>query len=233
MVGVTCAQMDPSNSSWVSPNRKQRFTGSLPRPVGNRRLTSSRTPSTPTTGGEDGCRAGLVVKADVTAGDRNPKHRTAIRQTAHGLGELPHHPGSSGRAEVQAVGDRNGVAPVTATLRYASARASWAPMYRSSCCSAPTHQSIPRRRDRLSRRFATRHRRHARRGRCSPDVAVVLLGDECPAAGADYPAAQVKSPSAHRRMTASKLGRGVGNEVVLPIRPRQRTVVMGPSTVPK
>ena len=64
----------------------------LPSAVGMRRATSSMTPSTPTTGrGQDRRRPGLVVEADVAAGDRNPQGRTAIGEAAHRLRELPHH----------------------------------------------------------------------------------------------------------------------------------------------
>ncbi|SKS12455.1 Uncharacterised protein [Mycobacteroides abscessus subsp. abscessus] len=47
---ATCAQIDPSNSSAVSPSRISVSPGSVPNPVGMRRFTSSITPSTPTTG---------------------------------------------------------------------------------------------------------------------------------------------------------------------------------------
>ncbi len=50
--------------------------------------------------------AGLVVEADVPAGDRRAQGQAAVGQPAHGLGELPHHAGVLGRAEVEAVGHR-------------------------------------------------------------------------------------------------------------------------------
>ena len=58
-------------------------------------------------GGQDRRRPSLVVKADVAAGDRYAKGRAAIGQSAHGLRELPHHPGILRRTEVEAVGDRD------------------------------------------------------------------------------------------------------------------------------
>ena len=61
--------------------------------------------------------AGLVVEADVAAGDRQAQLAAAVGQAADGLGELPHHLGLLGGAEVQAVGDASGLAPETATLR--------------------------------------------------------------------------------------------------------------------
>ena len=104
--GSTCDQIEPSNSSWVSPSRISVSPGSRPRPVGMRRCTSSITPSTPTTGvGRIGVRAGLVVEADVAAGDRDAEGGAAVREAAHGLLELPHHARILGRTEVQAVGD--------------------------------------------------------------------------------------------------------------------------------
>ena len=58
-------------------------------------------------GGQDRRRSGLVVEADVAAGDRNAQCRTAIGETADRLGELPHHAGILRRAEVEAVGHRD------------------------------------------------------------------------------------------------------------------------------
>ena len=46
--------------------------------------------------GKNRHRPGLVVKADVAAGDRNAQRRTAIRLATHRLRELPHHPGVFG-----------------------------------------------------------------------------------------------------------------------------------------
>ena len=51
-------------------------------------------------------RAGLVVEADVAAGDRDAQRLAAVGQPAHRLGELPHHRRVLRRAEVQAVGHR-------------------------------------------------------------------------------------------------------------------------------
>src|ERR1700754_2540266 len=42
-------------------------------------------------GGQDWGGAGLVVEADVAAGDRNAKRRTAVGEAPDGLAELPHH----------------------------------------------------------------------------------------------------------------------------------------------
>ena len=58
-------------------------------------------------GRQDRRRPGLVVEADVAAGDRNAKCRTTIGEPADGLAELPHDAGVLGRAEVEAVGDRD------------------------------------------------------------------------------------------------------------------------------
>ena len=59
------------------------------RPGGARRRC---TPSTPTTGvGWIAVVAGLVVEADVAAGDRHAQRGAAVGQPAHRLGELPHH----------------------------------------------------------------------------------------------------------------------------------------------
>src|SRR5581483_4836800 len=58
--------------------------------------------------GQDCSRTGLVVEADIAAGDRNAKRRTAVGDTADRLGELPHHTGVFRRSEVQAVGDGDG-----------------------------------------------------------------------------------------------------------------------------
>ena len=49
--------------------------------------------------------AGLVVEADVAAGDRQAELAAAVGQAADGLGELPHDLGLLRGAEVQAVGD--------------------------------------------------------------------------------------------------------------------------------
>ena len=54
-------------------------------------------------GGVNGRRPGLVVEADVPAGDRHAEGGAAVREPAHGLGELPHHRGVLRRAEIQAV----------------------------------------------------------------------------------------------------------------------------------
>ena len=55
--------------------------------------------------------AGLVVEADVAAGHRDAEHEAGVLEAAAGLGELPHHVGVLGRAEVQAVGDRERPGP--------------------------------------------------------------------------------------------------------------------------
>ena len=46
---------------------------------------------------------GLVVEADVSAGDRGSKFKTSIGQPPHRLAELPHHRRVLRGAEVQAV----------------------------------------------------------------------------------------------------------------------------------
>lgn len=79
-------------------------------------------------GGNDVGAVGLVVEADVTAGDRGAEGAAAVHQGDHGL-ELPHHARVFGAAEVEAVGDRDGFGTVTATLRYASHSANCAPRY--------------------------------------------------------------------------------------------------------
>ena len=104
----TCAQIEPSNSSRVSPSRISVSPGSVPKAgrdaaahvVDDAEHADHR-------GGQDRRGTGLVVEADVAAGDRNAQRRTAIRETADGLRELPHHAGVLGRAEVEAVGDRD------------------------------------------------------------------------------------------------------------------------------
>ncbi|CDZ90877.1 hypothetical protein RHRU231_760036 [Rhodococcus ruber] len=55
-------------------------------------------------GRQDRSGPGLVVEADVAAGDGNAELRAPVGETAHGLLELPHHARILGRAEVQAVG---------------------------------------------------------------------------------------------------------------------------------
>ncbi len=75
--------------------------------IGVRRATSSMTPSTPTTGRRvDRDVAGLVVEADVAAGDRDAELEAAVGEAGDGLRELPHDARVLGRAEVEAVGDR-------------------------------------------------------------------------------------------------------------------------------
>ena len=51
--------------------------------------------------------AGLVVEADVAAGDRDAELEAGVLEAAAGLGELPHHGRVLGRAEVEAVADRH------------------------------------------------------------------------------------------------------------------------------
>ena len=104
-------------------------------PDGMRRATSSMTPSTAIDGRRvDRHVAGLVVERDVAAGDGDAELEASVAEALDGLGELPHDLGVLGGAEVQAVGDgRRAPRPVTATLRYASARASFAPWRGSSC----------------------------------------------------------------------------------------------------
>ena len=53
---------------------------------------------------QDGRRTGLVVEADVAAGDRDAQLCAAVGQTAYGLLELPHHGGVLRGPEVEAVG---------------------------------------------------------------------------------------------------------------------------------
>lgn len=77
--------------------------------------------------GQDCRRTGLVVETHVATGHRNPEVRTAIGQTADRLRELPHHAGVLGEPKFRQLVTATGVAPVTATLRYASANASCAP----------------------------------------------------------------------------------------------------------
>ena len=55
--------------------------------------------------GQDGRLAGLVVEADVAAGHRDAELEAGVLQPAARLGELPHHVGVLGRAEVEAVRD--------------------------------------------------------------------------------------------------------------------------------
>ncbi|OIQ79797.1 hypothetical protein GALL_384550 [mine drainage metagenome] len=50
--------------------------------------------------------AGAVVQRDVPAGDRDAEGLAGVRETLDGLHELPHRVRVLGRAEVQAVGDR-------------------------------------------------------------------------------------------------------------------------------
>lgn len=66
---------------------------------------------------QDGCGTGLVVEADVAAGDRDAQLRAAVGQSAHGLGELPHDAGILGDPKLRQLVTATGVAPVTATLR--------------------------------------------------------------------------------------------------------------------
>ena len=58
-------------------------------------------------GGQDRGLAGLVVEADVAAGHRDAEGRAGVLEPAAGLGELPHHGRVLGRAEVEAVRDRD------------------------------------------------------------------------------------------------------------------------------
>ena len=103
----THAQAEPSSSSSVAaPTRNRRCPGAV-KPLGTLLATSSMTPSTPITGvGLIGGRAGLVVEADVAAGDRGAQGPAGLGEPAGRLGELPHHRRVLGRAEVEAVGHR-------------------------------------------------------------------------------------------------------------------------------
>ena len=102
---TTLAQAEPPNSGRVSPSSST-VSPSARQPPGIRRRTSSCTPRTPMTGvGLIGDVAGLVVEADVAAGDRQAELAAAVGQAADGLGELPHDLGLLRGAEVQAVGD--------------------------------------------------------------------------------------------------------------------------------
>ena len=77
--------------------------------------------------------AGLVVERHVAARHRDAQLEAAVGETLDGAGELPHHLGVLGAAEVQAVAHGAAASrPVAATLRYASASASCAPAYGSS-----------------------------------------------------------------------------------------------------
>src|ERR1700749_1095640 len=52
-------------------------------------------------------RTGLVIEAHVPTGDRNPDGRATVSESTYRLGELPHHGRILGRAEVEAVRDRD------------------------------------------------------------------------------------------------------------------------------
>ena len=106
---VTCAQIDPSNSSRVSPSRISVSPGSVPKTGRDAPFhVVDHTEHADDRGRQDRRGPGLVVEADVAAGDRNAKGRTAVGEPAHGLAELPHDAGVLRRAEVQAVGDGDG-----------------------------------------------------------------------------------------------------------------------------
>jgi hypothetical protein len=64
----------------------------------------------------DGHRLELVVEADVAVGYRHSEGGAPVGEPAHRCGELPHHRGVFGRAEVQAVRHGQRV-PVAATFR--------------------------------------------------------------------------------------------------------------------
>jgi hypothetical protein len=78
-------------------------------------------------GGVDRLLRGLVVEADVAAGDRRAQRHAALGQAADGLGELPHNLGVLGGTEVEAVGGgdrrRAGRGDVAAGLRQRKLRA--------------------------------------------------------------------------------------------------------------
>ena len=64
-------------------------------------------PSTPTTGvGSMSAPRRLVVEADVAADDRDAERAARLAHAVDGLGQLPHHLGVLGVAEVQAVDER-------------------------------------------------------------------------------------------------------------------------------
>ena len=75
----------------------------------------------------DGARGALVVEGDVAAGDRRAERATGVGDAAAGLAELEEHLRLLRVAEVEAVGDAEGPAPVQATLRAASATAALPP----------------------------------------------------------------------------------------------------------
>ena len=106
----TCAHADPPNSARsgrAARARGPRRWGSRSRAAGARRRGRRGPRSTGV--GWIGDVAGLVVEADVAAGDRDAEGGAAVGEAADRLGELPHYRRVLGRAEVQAV--RHGQRP--------------------------------------------------------------------------------------------------------------------------
>ncbi len=178
-------------------------------------------------GGQDGRRAGLVVEADVPAGDRNTQGRTTIRQTAHGLGELPHDAGVLRRAEVEAVRHRDrggaGDGDVAVGLGQRELRSAVGVEF------GVAPRGVGRHRDATTGGLVdAQHPAVGMLGEhgVAPHIAVVLLGDE-------RPAAQVRTAKQRKQSRAQfvaghrtrKLGGGVGVQLVLPVGPGHRTLV--------
>ena len=97
---------EPDTSSVVVPRRNTSSAGGLEarrRAIGDVLNDAEHRDHR---GRQDRGLAGLVVEADVAAGDRDAELEAGVLEAAAGLGELPHHVRVLGRAEVQAVGDR-------------------------------------------------------------------------------------------------------------------------------
>ena len=176
---------------------------------------------------EDRRGAGLVVEADVAAGDRNAKRRTAVGETADRLTELPHHRRVLRRAEVEAVGHRDrrraGDGDVAVRLGQRELRAG----VRVELGVAAGR--VGGYRDAAAGGFVDAQ--HAAVGMfgehgVTADVAVVLLGDE--RAAAQVRTAKQRKQSRLQFVAGDRprqLGGGVGVERVLGVRTLHETLV--------
>ena len=103
---TTCAHSEPESSSRVSPSSSDRSSGGDEAGRRTARDVVDHAEHRDHRRRQDRGLAGLVVEADVAAGDRDAELDAAVLEPAAGLGELPHHARVLGRAEVEAVGDR-------------------------------------------------------------------------------------------------------------------------------
>ncbi len=178
-------------------------------------------------GRQDRCLAGLVVEADVAARDRDAELEAGVLEATAGLGELPHHGRVLGRAEVEAVGDRQWPGAPGGDVAERLGQRELGTLVGVEL----GEPAVAVGGDRHAEIGVGVDADHARVGRLGEDgvaldVAVVLVGD--PRLVAEVRRGdqlqQRRAEVGTRRRTGERLG-AVGLERVLPVRPGVRPVI--------